>query len=174
MARKTQWIGGAQNYEPQTDASTALGDVIQLIPALPIGEFRGQPTAMVIEAIYLHFSIQRLLITNFDALAFMVWVANLQEGGSAPSQALDALTLVDRQMSNKAIMMAAPLPVPPIFLAGDLLTASVNEEIKTSSHEFQASRKLDRSSQVLSLVINSDVSVVTNVFSQWRVLVSYE
>lgn len=171
--RKTQWIGGGQNIEPSTDVSTAIGDVIQMIPVLPLAEIRGQPTSMLIEAIYLHFSIHRLLITELDALGFVVWVANLQEAGNLPVQTIDALSLNDRLYGNKAIMMMAPLPVPRIALSGDLVSATVDQEVLTAHHEYQAMRKLDRSSNVLSLIVNSDVSVVCNVFCQWRVLVSY-
>ncbi len=171
--RKTQWVGGGQVIEPETDASTSIGEVIQLVPALPIADVRGQPTQCLVEAIYLHFSIRRILTTTFDALGFVVWMANIQEGGAAPVQSLDALSTTDRAYGNKAIMMMAPLSVPPLLGTSDLLAFTVNDQIITESHEYQAMRKMDRSSNVLSLILNSDVSVVTRVFCQWRVLLSY-
>lgn len=171
--RQTQWVGGAKSMEPKTDASTTTSDIIEMIPAVQATAVAGARTKFVIEAIYLKFSIRRELITTFDALGFLVWVANVQEGGNVPVQALNALSLESRFYGNKNIMMMAPLPVPPVFFAGDLLTGLVDEAIITDTHEFQASRKLDSSNQVLAMTINSDVSVVCNVFAQWRILLSY-
>ncbi len=151
-----------------------MTEVIQLVPALPQANALGENTQCLIEAIYLHFSIQRLLITNFDALGFVVWLAALQEGSSAlPVQSLDALSTRDRDYGNKAILMMAPLPVPPILASSDLVSAITNEAIVTDHHEYQATRKYDRAGQVLCMAVNSDVSVVCNVFCQWRVLLSY-
>ncbi len=70
-------------------------------------------------------------------------------------------------------MMMAPLPVPRTVLSGDLLSAIVDQEVKVVHHEYQAMRKHDRANQILALAVNSDVSVVLNVFCQWRVLVSW-
>ena len=71
--RNYSWIGGAQNIEPETDASTSTTEVIQLIPPQQVATVVGARTEMLIEAIYLHFSIHRLLITEVDALAFLVY-----------------------------------------------------------------------------------------------------
>lgn len=171
--RNFQWTGGGQNIEPETDAGTSVGEVIRIVPALATSGDTGANTRCVVEAIYLHFSIHRLLITELDALGFLVWTANVAESGSDPSQALDALSLVDRAYANKNILMMAPLPVPRIALSSDLLSGTVTEEVLVSSHEFQASRKLDRSNQVLAMTVNSDASLVVSVFCQWRVLLSY-
>ncbi len=171
--RIKQWIGGAKSYEPQTDASTGVGDVIEMIPAIQSTDEMGASTQFLIEAIYLHFSIKRILITDFDALGFVVWQSPVVEAGNSPVQSLDALSLIARNYSNKRIMMMAPLPYPPFLASSDLASAIVNGEGKTAHHEYQANRKHDRSNTVLALAINSDVSVVTNVFAQWRVLVSY-
>ncbi len=171
--RNYNWIGGAQNIEPETDAGTTTTEVIQLIPPQQTSTIVGARTDLLIEAIYLHFSVHRLLITEVDAMAFLVYQSPIAEGGNVPAQALDALTLVDRDMANKKIMMHAPLPVPRIALSGDLLSGTVTEEVLVAHHEYQAMRKHDRASQVLCLTVNSDVSVVLNVFCQWRVLVSW-
>ncbi len=171
--RQYSWIGGAQNIEPETDAGTTTSEVIQLIPAQQVATIVGNRTEMLIEAIYLHFSIHRLLITEVDALAFLVYQSPMAEGGNVPVQALDALSLVDRDAASKKIMMHAPLPVPRIALSGDLLSGTVTEEVLVEHHEYQAMRKHDCASQVLCLTVNSDVSVVLNVFCQWRVLVSW-
>ncbi len=174
MAKRIySWLGGAQNIEPETDAGTITSEVIQLIPPQPTAEEVGGRTDMLIEAIYLHFSIHRLLITEVDALAFLVYQSSIAEGGNNPSQALDALTLIDRDMANKKIMMHAPLPVPRIALSSDLLSGTVTEEVLVEHHEYQAMRKHDRASQVLCLTVNSDVSIVLSVFCQWRTLVSW-
>ncbi len=171
--RKYQWTGGGQIIEPEPDASTSVGEVIRVVPALSPSADAGADTQCVVEAIYMHFSVHRLLITELDALGFLVWTANVAESGSDPSQALDALSTTDRAYANKNILMMAPLAVPRIGLSADLLSATVTEEVLVSSHEFQASRKLDRSNQVLAMTVNSDVSVVVSVFCQWRVLLSY-
>ncbi len=174
MAKRIySWIGGSQNIEPETDAGTTVTEVIQLIPAQPVADTVGARTDMLIEAIYMHFSIHRLLITEVDALAFLVYQSSIAEGGNTPSQALDALTLVSRDMSNKKIMMHAPLPLPAIFLAGDLATAQVTEQVLVEHHEYQAMRKHDRASQILCMTVNCDVSLACNVFCQWRCLVSW-
>ncbi len=171
--RKTNWVGGGQLVVPETDASTSIGEVVQLVPALPIADFRGQDTACLVEAVYLYFSIKRLLITDFDALGFVMWMSNIQEGGAAPVQSLDALSTTDRAYGNKAIMLMAPLPCPPFLASSDLASAIVSAEIKAAHHEYQAMRKMDRASNVLALAINSDVSLVAQVFVQWRVLLLY-
>ncbi len=174
MSKRTlQWIGGGQNIEPETQGSTAVSEVIQMIPGIQIASLLGAQANVVIEAIYLKFSVSRLLIAHLDALAFVVWVAQMQEAGNSPVQVLDALDTADRVYGNKAIMMMAPLPVPPILASGDLVSAIPSEEVKVSEHEFQARRKLSRQSELLALTVQSDVSVVVTVFCQWRVLVSY-
>ncbi len=171
--KEYQWLGGGENIEPQTGASTSVADVIQLVPGVPIADNAGVRTTFLIEAIYLHFHVHRLLITELDALGFLVYQGNVSDSGNNPVQALDALSLEDRLYSRKQLMMMGPLEVPPIVVSGDLLTATTDERVLVSSHEYQANRKHDRSQQILCLTVNSDVSVVTSVFCQWRVLVSW-
>ncbi len=170
------WIGGAKSMEPQTDASTATTDVIQLIPAVPTGGAAGDTllrTRFLIEAIYLHFSVVRVLTTDFDALGFLVYQIPPVEASNLPSLALDALSLNPRLYARKNIMMMAPLEVPPVLGASDLATFTLSGRHMVAHHEYQAMRKHDTASQVLAMTINSDVSVVVNVFAQWRVLVSW-
>ncbi len=171
--RRKQWVGGSDLIVSATDASTAVSDITEMIPAELSTAAVGQNTQCLIEAIYLKFSIRRLLITSFDALGFMVWVANVAETGNTPVQALNALSTTARTYGNKNIMMMAPLPVSPLLAASDLLTFVPNDEILVADHEYQANRKLDRSNQVLSLTVNSDVDAVVQVFAQWRVLLTY-
>ncbi len=176
MARKEkeyQWFGGGQNIEPKTDASTTIAEVIQLIPVVPTTEVVGGRTRFLIEAMYLHFSIHRLLISEIDALGFLVWQSQVTELSTTPTQTLNALSLDDRFYSNKRIMMMAPLPVPPLLASGDLATAIPDERVLVAHHDYQAMRKHDRSNQVLAMIVNCDVSVATSVFCQWRVLVSW-
>ncbi len=173
-SKKTySWLGGGQVYEPQTDASTATSDVIQLIPAMPVAAVQNERSRFLIEAIYLNFSIHRILNTTFDALGFVVYQIPPIEDSANPSLALDAISTSDRLYARKNIMMMAPLPVPPILGASDLATFLPNDAILTSHHEYQANRKHDTASQILCMTINLDVSVVTRVFSQWRILVSW-
>ncbi len=171
--REYQWLGGGQIVVPETDASTTTAEVVQLIPPQPTSEVVGGRTQFLIEAIYINFSIRRELITELDALGFLVYQGSLAEGGSTPTQALDALSTLDRSYSNKAIMMQCPLPVPGIALSGDLLSATTDAAVLIVHQEYQAKRKHDRSAQVLCMTINSDVSSVVSVFAQWRVLVSW-
>lgn len=103
--RTSVWVGGGQNIQPETDASTGVDEIIQLVPALLLADQPGMPSACLVEAIYLHFSVRRILTTTFDALAFLVWVGQVQEAGNNPVQALDALSLQPRLYSNKVIMM---------------------------------------------------------------------
>ncbi len=171
--RQYSWVGGGQNIEPETDASTSVSEVIQLIPAQQAAAVVGRDTSCLIEAIYLNFSIHRLLITELDALGFLVYQESVGEGANTPAQPLDALSTTDRLYANKRIMMMAPLPVPRIALSGDLLSGTVTEEVLTSHHEYQAMRKHNQASQLLCMTVNSDVSVVCSVFCQWRVLLSW-
>ncbi len=83
--RKYTWAGGGQVIEPETDAGTSVSEVIELVPAIQSANEGGAPASCLIEAIYLHFSIARILISNFDALGFMVYLSNVAEGGNTPS-----------------------------------------------------------------------------------------
>ncbi len=172
--RKVTWFGGGQLYDSQTDASTGVGDVIQLIPGVTVADAAAAVrTQFVIEAIYLHFSVRRLLTTTFDALGFLVYQNGMNEASSNPTLALDALSTGDRLYQRKEILMMSPLAVPPLLGTSDLLAFTVSDEIKTEHHQFMAARKHDRAGQVLCLTLNSDVSVVTRVFVQWRVLCAW-
>ncbi len=175
MSSKKQysWLGDGTIIEPQTDASTASSDVIQMIPAVATADLANTRTRFLIEAIYLNFSISRILTTTFDALGFCVYQMAPQEGQQNPALALDAISTEDRLYARKNIMMMAPLPVPAILVNGFTGTVLTNDEIITSHHEYQANRKHDTASQVLCMTLNSDVSVVTRVFCQWRILVSW-
>ncbi len=168
--KATFWVGGGQVIEPESDGNTSTAEVIQLVPAVLRTANLGPDTSVLIEAIYLHFSIHRLLISELDALGFLVYVSNVTETSELPVQALDALATDDRAYANRNILMMAPLPVPPTVASGDLLSASVNQAVLTSSHSFRATRKLDRASNVLAMTVNSDLSVVVRVFCQWRIL----
>ncbi len=174
MGKKTySWLGGGEIIEPQTDASTATSDVIQLIPAQPVAAVTNERTRFLIEAIYLNFSVARILTTTFDALGFLVYQIPPIEDSANPSLALNAISTSDRLYSRKNIMMMAPLPVPPVLSNGSTGAVFTSDEIKVSHHEYQANRKHDTASQILAMTVNSDVSVVTRVFCQWRVLVSW-
>ncbi len=175
MARKKkeyQWMGGGQLVSAETRASTSVADVIQLIPGVPIADDAGSRNNFLIEAMYLHFHVKRLLITDMDALAFLVYQSNMSDSGNNPLAALDALSLEDRLYGRKQLMMMGPLPVPAIIFDG-VSAFTTQEEIKVHSAEYQAKRKHDRSQQVLCMTINADVSDVVQVFCQWRVLVSW-
>ncbi len=176
MSRKKksyEWFGGGEAIDVKTDASTSVADLIQLIPGRPLADDTGIRTQFLIEAMYLHFHVHRLLITELDALAFCVYQGNMSDSGNNPVQALDALSLQGRLYSRKQIMMMAPLAVPALLPVGDAGTFVTSDEILVSSHEYQASRKHDRSQQILTLCVNADVSAVIRVFVQWRVLTSW-
>ncbi len=170
--RKTVWVGGGQLITPEPDVSTATGEIIELIPAVTAAAPVGEDTACTVEAIYLHFSVRRNTIAETQALGFLVWVANVTEAAEVPVQALDALSVTSRAYGNKNILMMAPLPVPPILASSDLATAIQSEEVMVAHHEFQASRKLDRSNNVLAMSVNVETLSVS-VFCQWRILLDY-
>ncbi len=171
--RKTTWVGGANLRIPETDAGTTPSEVIQLIPPQLFADAATARTKFVIEAIYLHFSIRRILLSAVDSLGFIVWQSPVNESNDFPVQSLDALSLNSRAYANPDIMMMAPLPVPPLLGAGDLATFQTNDEVLVASKEFQASRKHDTARQVLCLNVNSDISLVFRVFCQWRVLIAW-
>ncbi len=170
--RKTVWVGGGQLITPEPDVSTATGEIIELVPAELAATAPGADTKCTVEAIYLHFSIRRNTINETQALGFLVWVANVTEAADVPVQVLDALSVLPRAYGNRNILMMAPLPVPPILASSDLATAIQSEEVMTAHHEFQASRTLDRSNNVLAMSINVETLSVS-VFAQWRVLLDY-
>ncbi len=170
--RKTVWVGGGQLITPEPDVSTSTGEIIELVPAVLAATEPGADTQCTVEAIYLHFSIRRNTVNITDALGFLVWVANVTEVADVPVQALDALSITSRAYGNKNILMMAPLPVPPLLGASDLLSFVTNDQVVTDHHEFQASRKLDRSNNVLAMSVNVETLSVI-VFCQWRVLLDY-
>ncbi len=175
MARKNkeyQWIGGGQLVVAETRASTSVADVVQLIPGVPIADDAGARNKFLIEAMYLHFSVHRALITEVDALAFLVYQSNMSDSGNNPLAALDALSLEDRLYGRKQLMMMGPLPVPAIIFDG-VSAFTTQEQVLVASYEYQAKRKHDRGQQVLCMTVNCDVSLVCRVFCQWRVLVSW-
>ncbi len=171
--RKTSWVGGAQLVIPETDAGTTPSEVVQLIPPQLSTESVGDRTKFVVEAIYLHFSIRRILNSNPDACGFLVWQAAVNESNEFPAQSLDALSLQRRAYANKNIMMMAPLPIPPLLGASDLASFTTNDAVLVAHHEFQASRKHDTASQVLAMNVNCDISLVLRVFCQWRILLAW-
>ncbi len=172
--RRLQWVGGAESIDTATDANTAVGDLILMITALDRTADQGQPSKCLIEAIYLKMSTRRLLTTTMAALTYMVWLANVSEGSDLPIQALNSQSLDARAYGNSDILMHGALDVPPLLGTSDLLAFTVNDEIKATDAEFQATRKFDRSRQILTLVVNSDVDAMCRVFCQWRVLLSYD
>ncbi len=175
MARKNkdyQWFGGGQLVVAETRASTSVADVVQLIPGVPIADDAGTRNKFLIEAIYMHFHVHRILITELDAVGFLVYQSNMSDSGNNPLAALDALSLEDRLYGRKQLMMMGPLAVPLVIENG-AAAFTTNDAVLVSSHEYQASRKHDRSQEVLCLTVNADVSLVVRVFCQWRVLVSW-
>ncbi len=144
-----------------------------MAPAIKLADIVQQRTSCLIEAIYVHFSTTRILISSLSMVGMIVWVANVSEGSNNPSQTLDALSIDPRAYSNKNILIMEPVPVPPILASGDLLSATTNEEIRTSKYTYQASRKLDRAQQILCMQVNADVDSVVSCFIQYRVLLSY-
>ncbi len=171
--KQTMWVGGAKLVLPEPDSTTTTTEVVELIPATLATDPIGALTKYTIEAIYLHFSTRRVGIVDVEALGFLVWVANAAEGGNVPVQALDALSLEARFYGNKNIMMMAPLEVPKFIGSGDLATAIPSGEIKVAHHEFQASRKFDRSNQVLAMTINAETALQVETFAQWRILLEF-
>ncbi len=174
MSKKNYtWVGGAQIIEPETDAGTTPSELLVLVPPIQTTEIVGGPQSCLIEAIYLNFSVRRILISTIDALTYLVYVGDLADNSNLVSTALNSQSLNDRLYSRKDLMMMGPLPVPPLLGASDLLTFVVNDEVVTHHAEYQASRKLNRASQSVVMAVNCDVSIATRVFCQWRVLLSY-
>ncbi len=171
--RNLQWVGGGVIREAETDASTSTAEVIQLVPPIQVATKDGGPSNALIKAVYLHFSSKRILLSSLDAFGFIMWIAIRQENANLPVQSLDAIPANNTPYANKAIMLMAPLQVPPLLAAGDLLSFQTNDQLITEHHTFESNRKLDRQSQILCLNLNSDISVVMRTFVQWRVLLEY-
>ncbi len=174
MGKKKEytWVGGAQIIEPETDASTTPGELLVLVPGIQTTEVVGGPQNCLVEAIYLNFSIRRILLSAIDALTYMVYVGDLADNSNVVSTALNSQSLNDRLYSRKDIMMLGQLPVPPL-LVSPTPAFTTSEEVLVHHAEYQASRKLNRAGQSVVMAVNCDVSVATRVFCQWRVLLSY-
>ncbi len=175
MAKKRsgEWLGGAKLITPAPDVSTTTAEIIALIEPIGVGDSVGVRTRFNIEAIYAHFSIRRLGIAEVEAMGFMVYQIQPSEASSLPLAALDALSTTARAYSNKAIMMMAPLPIPPFLASSDLATAIPSDEVMVVHHEFQANRKHDRANQVLCMAVNAETDLEVSVFVQWRIWVTY-
>lgn len=167
------WVGGGQIIEPETDAGTTPSELLVLVPPIQTSEIVGGPQSCLIEAIYLNFSLRRILNSAVDAVTFLAYVGDLADNSNLVSTALNSQSLNDRLYSRKDIMMMGQLAVPPLLAASDLLSFTTSEEVMVSHHEYQASRKLNRASQSVVLAVNADISVAVRVFVQWRVLLSY-
>ncbi len=171
--RTYQWVGLGRNIDVKTDASTAPADIMEIIPAISRTAVGGPQTSCLIEAMYIKVHTRREAISALDAAAVIVWTGTVIESGDAPLQSLDAIATDARAYANKNIMLNEPIEVPPLLGASDLLSFVTNDQVLVSSFQYQASRKLDRSTQVLCLAVNADVSAVLNCFVQARVLLSY-
>lgn len=178
MPRKSKksynWFGGGEHIVPKDDAVSTSADVIQMIPPIQTVEVTQQRGEMLIEAIYLHFSVVRLDDSALTALGFVVYQGEVTEGGNLPSQALNALPTTNREYSNKRIMVMAPLPIPPILVTDmELLTTVPDLSVLVAHHEYQAMRKHNRSNTILCMAVNTQVDDALEVFCQWRVLASW-
>ncbi len=172
--KSLQWVGGGVIKEAESDGSTTPSEVIQLVPAIPIADAQGAPAKCVIKAVYLHFSSRRILLSQIDAFGFIMWVANRQENSDLPIQSLNAIATASGPYANKAILLNAPLNVPPVILqnsTGPIF--NTGDGLIAEHHTYEAERRLDRNSQILCLNLNSDLSVVMRTFVQWRVLLAY-
>ncbi len=171
--RSYQWVGAGSNLASVPDASTAVSDVVQLVPAIKRTDPTVGRTDCLIEAIYIHVSTRRDDVGIVDALGLIVWVGNVAEASANPVQSLDALSTDVRAYANKGILILEPIAVPPLLASGDLVSATPSDAVLVSKHTFRASRKLDRGHNVLCAVINCDLSGEVNCFLQARVLLSY-
>ncbi len=171
--RAYQWVGDGVIINAVPDVSTSVGGIMQILPSLTSSSNPEGRTDVLIQALYVHISTHRVGIDAVDAAGVVVWVANVSEGSNNPVQSLDALSVQSRAYSNKNILIMEPFAVPAAVFAGDLLTAIPSEETLVSTHTFQASRKIDRSTQILALQVNADVSSQVRCFVQVRALLSY-
>ncbi len=171
--RSYQWVGDGVIINAVPDVSTSVGGIMQILPALTSSSSPEGRTQVLLEALYVRISTHRVGIDAVAAAGVVVWVANVSEGSNNPVQSLDSLSTQSRAYSNKNILILEPFAVPPILAASDLLTAIPSEETMVSDHRYSASRKIDRSTQVLSLQVNADVSSQIQCFVQVRALLSY-
>ncbi len=171
--RSYQWIGDGVVFTPVPDVSVSVGGIMQILPAVTSTSNPEGRTQVLLEALYVRISTHRVGIDAVDACGVVVWVANVSEGSNNPVQSLDAISTQSRAYGNKNILILEPIAVPPILGAGDLLTAIPSEEVMVSDHRYKATRKIDRSTQVLSLMVNADVASQVRCFVQVRALLSY-
>ncbi len=171
--RSYQWVGDGLIINAVPDVSVSVGNIMQILSALTSSSNPEGRTQVLLEALYVHISTHRGGIDAVAALGVVAWVANVSEGSNNPVQSLDAIGVQSRAYSNKNILIMEPIAVPPVLASSDLLLAIASEATLVSKHTFQASRKIDRSNQVLSLMVNCDVSTQVQCFVQVRALLSY-
>ena len=171
--KKYKWCGGGIIREPETFASTARSEVINLCPALREDELESY-SDVVVERCHISIATHRILVTSVDAFGVLVWVAQVNEADNDVVQSLDAIGLTvgaARQYGNRQIMYQTLLPVPPINALE--LSNELDLRIQVEHIDIKVRRKLHRSNEMLALTLNSDVSSVMRCFVQWRVLLSY-
>lgn len=171
--RSYQWVGDGVIITPVPDVSVSVGGIMQILPALTSSSNLEGRTQVLLEALYVRISTHRVGIDVVDACGVVVWVANVSEGSNNPVQSLDAFSTQSRSYSNKNILILESIAVSPILGAGDLLTAIPSEATLVSDHRYKATRKIDRATQVLFLMVNADVADQVRCFVQVRALLSY-
>ena len=163
-----KWCGTGQTRSPETAVSTTAAEVLILCPVVSIAAYND----VVVERSIINFSIRRELTSDVLALAALLSVQPIVQGGILPVQVLDALSTDDADYGAKNILHWESLPIPALLEAFDG-GGKISGEVKHIQWDVPVKRRLNRERELLTLNINSDVSSVLNIFMQSRVLLSY-
>lgn len=166
--RTGQWIGDNNLQTVLSHASGSVADIISLLPTNSIVEAAAN---VVFERCIIDFWTRRLLVTQPEALGFMVWDGDVLSGTTTPVEALDPLSGSTFSWAHKAIMQKGGLPVPPVFFNG--VSNAVGGELLHSQVDINVKRKLSRRNQQINLVVRCDLSSVMRVFTTWRTYYTY-
>ena len=173
-APRYKWLGFGVLRTPETSSSTSVSEVIQMAACLVDSDVMGDVT---LEAFYLHLSIQRILVTGFDALGYIVVNQKCALATGNPIEVLNPLALstgtADAELGSRDILMQGLLPCPGTAQVGDSAAQTTDGSLQIAEVHYKARRRVHRLTHGIYLHITSDVSAVTRVFASGRVLFRY-
>ncbi len=155
-----RWVGDTSTVTVVAGAD--VGTIIQLVPTIAENVADAQQD-MVLEVSHIHLSIRRLLITNVDALGFVVWMGKVLVGTSTPAQGLDPLSQSTFAWADGDIMLQGLLPVPPVISAGDTGVAEIDRSNTNFYIRVKSKRKFKRANHGIFLALACDVTNVVKV-----------
>ncbi len=170
--KEFKWVGHQELSSIETHASTAVGDVIELVPCLDDPEAIGD---WVIEHVHVWLSLSR---TGTGAMQAMAGILAVQATDVARvvTEVLNPLntTAVQeaRMLANKAILLYAHLGIPPVDI-NDAQTSRVQRrEVVVTHLEFKGRRRIHLQREALTWTAVGDITDTMIQFVTGRTLLS--